>query len=212
MNEEKTTRLSGWLSFSAAIIFLVESFLYMYGWHIGRKSMADSWSQGRVKPFFQDWNFWGNFFFIVGSIGYQINSFAELTDSYQTEALILDFSMAVCFVIDSLLYLFALFEGEHSRAPRIRDAAYTLRYDLDFYFQGTIFFILGSLVYLGAAVQDLLFIDSSFMNLLGALIFLIDAPLYIISGYQFRDEKREVPIFNRGNILFIETRFTLGSF
>jgi len=188
-----------WLGVIAGAIFVVESTMYMYGWFLGRSLMANN------SPFYKDWNFWGNTLFVIGSVGYQITSIFALLNSFFSATLELNFALAILFVVDSLCYLFAVFDGKHSRAPSQTKKICSFSSPLDFYFQATIFFIFGSVVYVAAAVQDIFAVDSSQMYLLGAIIFLIDAPCYILSGYQLRDEAKEVPILQRRNMFFIQS-------
>jgi len=193
-------RISLWLGVNASIIFVVESFIYLYGWQLGRKSLPNT------RPFFKDWNFWGNILFIIGSVGYLLTSIAQLLDSFLLQAAILNLILAVLFVFDSVFYLLALFEGIHSKAPGNNNTTQTIQANLDYYLQGTLFFIVGSLVYLAAAIFDMMKVNSSSLYVLGACVFLIDAPLYILSGFQIRDDAHEVAFFERSNIFCVEVR------
>lgn len=57
---------------TAAALNAVESLFYIIGWYIDRYSddPADpSSSIIEPKSWFMDWNFWGNLFFLIGSLG-----------------------------------------------------------------------------------------------------------------------------------------------
>eukprot|EP00700_Malawimonas_jakobiformis_P001307 EC721023.1.p2 GENE.EC721023.1~~EC721023.1.p2 ORF type:complete len:94 (+),score=15.63 EC721023.1:108-389(+) len=65
--------------------------------------------------FAQDWTFWGNFLFLVGSILYVVSGalgYAEMYDTHGGNHV--DFVAALVFVIDSLLYLMGWYADKRS--------------------------------------------------------------------------------------------------
>ena len=78
-----------------------------------------------------------------------------------------------------------------------------------FSFLGSLFFLLGSIVYVIASVNEYNNNNnnnnnSDFLYLLGAVVFVVDSFFYIVSGYQLRSEVFEIPFLKRKNIFFIE--------
>ena len=120
-----------------------------------------------------------------------------------------DVLIAIIFVLDSFCYTFAVFHGEHSRVRRgdalDKMSRYKFRSRIDWYLIATLLFVVGSLVYLLSAVTSFIGMDSSGISLLGSCVFLLDAPIYVISGLQYRDEEREVYILFRQNAFIIDS-------
>jgi len=199
LREEELGDLDAWIGVVAGGIFVLVSFVYLKAWQVGRKNKKRSLPNGK-----KGWDFLANILFLIGSVGYQLTSIADLGNVHIMEARALDLLLAVLFVFDSTFYLLALFENKPRKEPTKQKSSVD-RSSLDFYLLGTLLFIFGSYIYLGAAIQDLCDIDSSFLYLLGGLVFLLDAPLYIISAYQATEESNEVFILERKNIFLLET-------
>ena len=57
---------------SGAVLFLVESLMYVYGWFIDRQIHFE---RGEVlNRLSESWNFWGNLLFVMGSVGYVVTA------------------------------------------------------------------------------------------------------------------------------------------
>lgn len=107
---------SGWEGLWAAIIFEIESIIYIFGWWVARESER----QHNKTPmiWWKDWNFHGNTFFFMGSTGYLIVAYWALESSHYEESDVGLLAMSVVFIFDSWFYFFALLGGAHSRAGR----------------------------------------------------------------------------------------------
>jgi hypothetical protein len=121
------------------------------------------------------------------------------------------------FVVDSLFYLFALLQGSTSRtSSKYNDISNKQNKDmednlnniknkkrLDYYLVASLLFVFGSIIYVIASIQQYYGITSDLMNLIGAIIFMIDSLFYILSAFQFRSDDLEVPFIHRSNIFLI---------
>lgn len=198
--------VSGWESVASGIIFLVESLIYNVGWYLNYSYIhnlneADVW--------YKDWNFHGNLWFLIGSIGYLVTAIFELELKHSKQAKILDLVIAIIFIFDSFFYLFALFSGAHSRSSGSKDLIKNrnkcIHIEIDVYLLASIFYIFGSFVYFAAAIQDIRNVNSSTTYMLGAVIFIIDSILYLLSSYQNRSDE-ETTVFDRSNKFYLEKK------
>lgn len=97
--------VSGWLGMVAAILNVIESMFYIIGWHVDRdtgdpKIVLEAW--------FKDWNFWGNWFFLFGSLGYIFTSYSFLESVYYSECIIVSITMGALFICDRFHNVFFL--------------------------------------------------------------------------------------------------------
>ena len=126
--------------------------------------------------------------------------FREL--AYETE--ILNIFLAALFVLDSFCYLFALIWSANSVVRMTRKTPFPLKSSIDWYLIATILYIIGSVVYQIQSVQAYLNQDSTISNLVAACIFMVDAPLYVVSVFHQRNEDSEVGFWERKNMFIIE--------
>eukprot|EP00475_Leptophrys_vorax_P003130 TRINITY_DN11814_c0_g1_i1.p1 TRINITY_DN11814_c0_g1~~TRINITY_DN11814_c0_g1_i1.p1 ORF type:complete len:276 (-),score=53.25 TRINITY_DN11814_c0_g1_i1:48-875(-) len=203
----------GNMNLAAAYVFIAESLIYMIGWHLGRQKMIED--REEPIPMYKDANLMGNVLFIVGSVGYVFTAHWNADETYPDQQVQLNFAMALLFVIDSFIYLYAIKQGAHSRTAAVtQDFPWYFSSPVDVYLIASIGFVFGSAVYLAAAIDD--WIDNfgdgtedytdelNIYYMLGAVIFVIDAPLYLLSGFQRRDVKKELPFNKRHNTFIIE--------
>lgn len=192
------------MDITACVIFLVESIIYIIGWHLGRNQLRREALQ--LRPYYEDWNFWGNWLFFFGSIIYQIVSVMEYYGWDEYICNMLTLFNSVLFLLDSILYTFAMFHGECSRAPSniSSDGKWSFRSQIDWYMLACLLFVVGSLVYVIAAMQAFQNEAAMIWNLLGAIIFLIDSALYLASAFHYRNENMEGDIADRRYIWWIE--------
>lgn len=127
---------------------------------------------------------------------HSITYFREL--SYETE--ILNIFLAALFVLDSFCYLFALIWSANSVVRMTRKTSCPLKSSIDWYLIATILYIIGSVVYQIQSVQAYLNQDSTISNLVAACIFMVDAPLYVVSVFH----RSEVGFWERKNMFIIE--------
>ena len=205
--------ISGWEGVVAGVIFVIESLIYLAGWCISNYVEIDD--NIHSIPWWLDLNMCGNILFFLLSFGYLLTAVFALQGLYYSFCIDFNLIIAILFVIDSLLYLLALTQGSHSRTTSWITVSNNNdnntkpilnNWRIDYYLFGSLFFVIGSVVYVIAAVQDFQLNNSEDMYLLGAIIFMIDAPLYIISGYQIRSASVEVSFLKRKYIFFIELK------
>ena len=181
-----------WMGLIGAILFLIESLMYSFGWYIDRQVHIE---RGEImNRISESWNFWGNLLFVMGSIGYVITGIMGVMNCCKQANLELNLYLALLFIVDSILYTLGLFSGESSRVPRPESSVSWFRSSIDWYFLATVFFMIGSVLYFVSAVMSKLDYDSRWINIFAGLIFVIDGPLYLIAGLQFRDNKTPDPI------------------
>eukprot|EP00475_Leptophrys_vorax_P018182 TRINITY_DN2480_c0_g1_i2.p1 TRINITY_DN2480_c0_g1~~TRINITY_DN2480_c0_g1_i2.p1 ORF type:complete len:318 (+),score=72.17 TRINITY_DN2480_c0_g1_i2:162-1115(+) len=201
------------MNLAAAYIFIIESTIYMVGWVLGRQQIL---REGyKPIPILQDANLAGNLLFLLGSIGYAVTAHWSAQNVHPNQQVIVNFAMAVVFVVDSFLYLYAIKQGAHSTTSALaHDSRWCFDSPVDIYLIASIGFIIGSFVYMAAGIYNWMgtFGDGSTdysnqLNLcymLGAVVFVIDSPLYLLSGFQRRDVTKEVPFRKRRSTFFIE--------
>jgi hypothetical protein len=197
-------KASAKMDLTACVIFLVESIIYIVGWHLGRRELRREALQ--LRPYHEDWNFWGNWLFFFGSIIYQIISVMQYNGLEEYVCNVLNLFNSLLFLLDSVLYTFAMFHGECSRAPSniSSDGKWSFRSQVDWYMLACLLFVVGSFVYVVAAMQTMQNESAIFWNLLGAIIFLVDAALYIASAFHYRNEDMEGDIADRRYLWWIE--------
>ena len=180
----------------ASVIFIVESNIYVWGWFIGRSLLR----LNGIEPivWYADWNLWGNWLFWIGSWGYLFTDTAYYNNDYQEQSRYLSIALSILFIFDSLFYTFACFDGETSRAPAHLEFSLTFDSSFDWYLAACVLFIVGSILYFVAAVQDYYGVDTSFLYFVAAVNFIIDSMLYIVSVFHRRDPDFDVPITRRG--------------
>jgi hypothetical protein len=202
-------------SLIAAVIFVISSLLYHVGWMVHRSFLSPN--ELLKYPMFEDYNLFGNIVFIVGSVGYMFPSVYYLKDEYPQATKILNFLLAILFIIDAILYFIALTDENqlitdietNSSEDKIADVdwctvdSYRFHDDFDWYFLATLLFLLGSVVYLIAAILDLYSKSPVTANFIAAVVFLFDSPFYVASGLQKRNGN-EVAFWKRKNYFYIE--------
>lgn len=196
--------LSSFLSLIASFIFVIESLFYIISWSICRQ-YGDMMIA--LSPWYLDFNHWGNLFFFIGSLGYVYTAiiFMSYRKLYHDRMAVLNILLAIVFVLDSLLYLLALIYSQHSVARYVYQQKRTFEFTLDLYFIATILFIAGSIVYLIESVQSYYGQSAAdYSGFIAATIFLFDAPIYLASAYQRRNEFDEVDFTSRKNLFFLE--------
>ena len=200
--------IGGWLGILAALVFLIESTIYVGAWNLGRK-------YDTTLLWWEDWNFWGNALFSIGSTGYLVTSVFDLLGVYSYLSSVANFWIAVLFVVDAICYIFAMRKGAKARATRqdsfgyaSPDGCLTRFYfksgNVDWYILASLGFLIGSILYVVAAYLDFIEVDTTNLYLTGALLFQVDALLYSISGFQVREEDFELPITQRKVFFLIE--------
>jgi hypothetical protein len=197
--------ISAWLSLVAGIIFVIESMFYIISWYIGR-NCGDM--NIKLNEWYFDWNHWGNIFFLVGSLGYIFTSVVYMSGRriYHQQADAVNLAMGVLFVFDSIFYFLAIVQSEYSRcrSSYVQPCKCTFDSLIDIYLIATLVFIVGSVVYLIEAVQaHYQEEDAVSSNLVAASIFLLDAPLYLVSLYQYRSDN-EIAFLERKNFFLLE--------
>jgi len=127
LREEELGDLDAWIGVVAGGIFVLVSFVYLKAWQVGRKNKKRSLPNGK-----KGWDFLANILFLIGSVGYQLTSIADLGNVHIMEARALDLLLAVLFVFDSTFYLLALFENKPRKEPTKQKSSVD-RSSLDFY-------------------------------------------------------------------------------
>jgi len=192
------------MGFAASVLYLIDSMIFVIGWYKDHKISLES-GNGRDSASGETWNFWGNILFVIGSFGYLTTSMTALFGCCERFSNALNVLLSILFVIDSVVYMLGLMAGEISRAPRPEGAVALFKSSIDWYLLASLTYILGSVVYFFAAVCTEYQQDASVLNLVGGIIFIIDGPLFLISGLQYRD-KQETPFANRQKIFSIERK------
>ena len=143
---------------------------------------------------------------MIGSFGYLVTACTVYKHSYYNETSELNLSLSVLFVVDSFLYLAAIIWSKASKVRFEYDIHASLAFSsrIDWYLIATILFIAGSVAYLVVEIQARLGEDSSDTNLLAAVILFVDAPCYLVTSYQIRNEHIEINLLERKNIFLIE--------
>ena len=196
--------VSAWMSVVAAIVFVIESCMYIIGWYIGR-TYGDQ--NIVLNPWYLDMNHWGNVVFFGGSWGYLYTSYTYFHTNLATTTHFYNICMGVLFIVDSILYLLAIIWPENSLLRFTPSPAWTFRSSIDWYFIASLLFFFGSVVYLLAAVMASRLGNKeevAYLNLYGAVIFMIDSPIYFISAFQERSDEVELDFLNRKNYFFID--------
>jgi uncharacterized membrane protein YtjA (UPF0391 family) len=198
------TGVSGTISLAASIIFVVEAVLYIISWYLCRNYGDMSIP---ISNWYLDWNHWGNILFLVGSVGYIYTADIFMSSRKKDHVImsIVNVAMAVVFVFDSIFYFLALVFSDQCKTRFTYKQTRTFEYSIDLYLIATILFIVGSIIYLIEAVQA--YNDDPFSelsSLLGSIVFMIDAPLYLLSIYQRRYDFDEVDLFNRKYFFVLE--------
>ena len=196
--------ISKWMSVVAAIIFVVESSMYIVGWYIGRTFGDQSIV---LHPWYLDMNHWGNLLFFIGSLGYLYTSYTYFHENLAQTTHFVNICMGVLFIVDSILYMLAIIWPENSLLRFTVPPTWTFRSSIDLYFIASLLFVLGSIIYLLAAVMASRLGDKeivAYLNLCGAIVFMVDSPLYYISAFQERSDEVELDFLKRKNYFFID--------
>ena len=175
--------------------------------------MRLSW---RKLPKELDWNQTANLVFIISSFG---NVLVILIDWLKSEKftsvmmlLLLRLSVASGFLVVGVFYIWALMDGESSRAPRPRamdSGIFLIRSTLDLYLGATLCYSLGALCTLLAIGFEIgaKMSGKAYFGLVGALLWVAAGPLYLMSAVQFRDDDMESPVLERQrSCFFIEMK------
>ena len=192
--------IAGWISLIACIIFVIESVMYIIGWYVSR-NYGDP--NIELSDWYLDWNFWGNLFFLIGSIAYLFTSITFLDARFESYSDIINVFTGLLFIFDSLFYLFAIIWSNHSRVRKNYTRKISFYSNIDWYFVATVFYIFGSILYYITAILAYYKHSSSKWNLFASFIFIIDSPLYLLSSYQFRSETDEIEFLDRDNLFLI---------
>lgn len=186
--------------FIAAVIFIIESSIYIWGWYIGRRLLRIC--KVCPLPWYTDWNFWGNLLFWVGSWGYLFTDTCFWLECYPRQCVYTNIILGIIFVFDSIFYTLACFDGETSRAPAHMEFSLTFDSTFDWYLAACMGFIIGSVMYLVAAVQDYYLEDTTTLYFVAAINFMVDSVLYLMSAFHRRDPDLDEPICQRGIYIF----------
>jgi hypothetical protein len=185
--------------------FVIESSFYILAWIVSRYDKDNK----HLKPFHRDYNIWANILLFIVALGYFINSIFYIKEIYITTYEDGNTTYGALLCVIGVLYLFGILNGEHSRSP-VRSATNNciFRSKFDWYLFATLFFFFGSLFNFIAAVLeyydvDGIAVDDRFFNLATSIVYLVGAPIYIISGFQDRCEE-EIPFSSRMYYFFIE--------
>ena len=196
--------ISAWMSVVAAFIFVIESSMYIIGWYIGRTFGDQSIS---LNPWYLDMNHWGNLLFFLGSLGYLYTSYTYFHEELARTTHLVNIFVGVLFIFDSLFYFFAIIWAENSVLRFTIPPTWTFRSSIDWYLIASLLFILGSIIYLMAAIMASKIgnkVEVAYLNLYGAVVFMIDSPLYYISAFQERSDEVELDFLKRKNYFFID--------
>jgi hypothetical protein len=189
------------ISITAAYIFIIESAIYIVALYIAR-TYGDP--NIVIGPLCLDWNMWGNLFFFLGSLGYLYTAYTAYFHIETRETEYLNIFLASLFVLDSMCYLFAVIWSENSKVRLRPEMKVSFDSNIDWYFLATLFYILGSVAYQVQAIQAFLKQESSLSNLVAATVFMIDAPLYVVSSFHKRVDDDEIDLTQRENLFIIE--------
>jgi hypothetical protein len=179
-------REEAWVGFTAAMLFLIESLMYVYGWYIDRQIHIERGEM--LARLGETWNFWGNVLFVMGSFGYVVSAAMVLGNCCEAANMELNLYLAVLFVVDSIIYTIGVCAGETSRVARPEGTIAWFRSTFDYYSLATSFFFLGSVLYFVSALMTKLHRDPKWVNLWAGIIFVIDSMLYVVSTLQHREE------------------------
>lgn len=175
-----------WMGFTAAMLFLIESIMYVFGWYIDRQIHIERGEM--LARLGETWNFWGNVLFVMGSIGYVVTSAMVLLNCCEEANMELNLYLAVLFIFDSVIYTFGVYAGESSRVARPEGTIAWFRSGFDYYSLATALFFLGSVLYFVSALMTKLHRDPKWVNLFAGVIFVVDGGLYVVSTLQHRDD------------------------
>jgi hypothetical protein len=184
----------------AACIFIIESTIYIFGWLVGRRLLRIN--KIKPPPWYTDWNFWGNLLFWLGSWGYLFTDTCYMLGCYPEQSKYMNVLLGILFVFDSVFYTLACFDGETSRAPAHMEFNLTFDSTFDWYLAACTLFIVGSCLYLVAAIQDCYEMDTTLIYFVAAVNFMVDSVLYLMSAFHRRDPDLDEPICSRGIWIF----------
>jgi predicted acyltransferase len=138
----------------------------------------------------------------VGSFGYLFTDTCYMLECYPEQSKYMNIFLGVLFVFDALFYTFACFDGETSRAPAHMEFSMTFSSTFDWYLAACTLFIVGSVMYFIASIQDYYGEDTTMIYFVAALNFMVDSVLYLMSAFHRRDPDLDVPICKRGIWVF----------
>ena len=134
-----------------------------------------------------DWNLWANALFLIGSIGYVLQSSLEISDCCNLIPKFLNLGNSIIFVLDGIFYWYGLQEGETARAPRADNIPIIIHSKINLYAIATFTFIFASIAYFISAILIMINFDYRGFNMLGAILNAISALIYFLSAFQFRE-------------------------